>query len=74
MNHPGGQAPRCERDRSGKKCGRRTVAFVMGQNVCAEHDPTGSEWCSHSLAPSGRCAHCGSPTDPEPRTERSEAQ
>lgn len=51
---------KCERSLpTDSKCGRPVVAFVMGQNVCAGHDPQGSTSCSHSLAPSGRCSFCG---------------
>lgn len=49
----------CEHNIDGKTCGGPISVFVMGQNRCAVHDPKGDPSCSHSLAPSGRCAFCG---------------
>ena len=45
-----------------KDCRRPASAFAQGRHVCPEHDPPGSVTCSHSLAPSGRCAYCGART------------
>ena len=55
----------CERRLTPEKddrCGRPVVAFALGQNLCAVHDPAGDPNCTHSLAPSGRCAFCGART------------
>jgi hypothetical protein len=53
---------KCERVVGERRCGAPAVAFVMGQTVCVVHDTTGSPACTHSLAPSGRCAYCGAVT------------
>jgi hypothetical protein len=53
---------RCERAVDGKRCNHRAVAFAMGQHVCPAHLPVIDSACSHSLAPSGRCAYCGGST------------
>ena len=50
---------RCERVVGATRCKNAAVAFVMGQHLCRDHDPDGDPHCSHSLAPSGRCAYCG---------------
>ena len=53
---------RCE---NAEKCRRPATRFAQGHHTCAEHDPPGSPTCSHSLAPSGRCAYCGAVTAPD---------
>lgn len=45
------------------RCERPATAFAMGRHYCAGHDPKGSTACTHSLAPSGRCAYCGARTE-----------
>ena len=57
---------KCERRTNKTPCGRPATAFVMGQNVCAAHDTHGDTNCTHSLAPTGRCAHCGAHTERTP--------
>lgn len=53
----------CERHTAPKKrCNHQAVAFVQGQHVCRQHDPTGDPNCTHSLAPDRRCAYCGAHT------------
>lgn len=61
---------KCDRVTGKKKCTREAVAFTLGQNVCREHEHTGDEHCTHSLAPSGRCAFCGAHTNRAVRTDR----
>jgi hypothetical protein len=51
---------KCEKYVKGKKrCDAPASAFVMGVHLCAVHLPPPQPKCSHSLAPSGRCAFCG---------------
>lgn len=44
---------------SKKRCPNPGVVFVMGDWRCRSHLPPEQPKCSHSLAPSGRCAFCG---------------
>lgn len=53
---------RCERKINDRPCPNPAAVFVMGQHACLPHDPKGDASCSHSLAPSGRCAYCGAVT------------
>lgn len=56
------QRQTCEWSDEKKPCTAVAVVFVMGKHRCAKHTPAGSPHCTHSLAPSGRCAYCGAPT------------
>lgn len=53
---------KCDKRIGKKACGMPADVFVLGQWRCQLHVPTGETNCSHSLAPSGRCAVCGAPT------------
>jgi len=44
------------------RCTQEATVYAMGVSYCAGHAPKGEPNCSHSLAPSGRCAWCGAPT------------
>jgi hypothetical protein len=46
-----------------EKCKRPGTVFASGVWRCTQHAPTWHPSCTHSLAPSSRCAYCGAVTD-----------
>lgn len=54
---------KCEISTNGTACTAPADLFAQGKHRCIGHAPRPSTSCSHSLAPSGSCAYCGTPTE-----------